>query len=64
MPAGGSGGGRKPASAKQQNLIARLGLEKGQNPEALAMERFGKSLGDLHGSEADILIKSLNTRGE
>ena len=54
-----NGGGTKPISEGQLNYIDGLCAKKGDNPEALAQDKFGKPLSDLVGQEADELIKLL-----
>ena len=56
------GGGDKPASRSQLSLIRNKAQAQRKNPEELAASRFGKSLQDLKGYEADSLIKELLTR--
>ena len=56
------GGGDKPASRNQLALIRNKAQEQRRNPEELAASRFGKSLQDIKGYEADSLIKELLTR--
>lgn len=53
------GGGDKPASDKQTYLIQKLSEEAGKNADQLSLAKFGKSLSELTGREADSLIKYL-----
>ena len=53
------GGGDKPASDKQTYLIQKLSEEVGKNADQLCLAKFGKSLSELTGREADSLIKYL-----
>ena len=53
------GGGDKPASDKQTYLIQKLSEEAGKNADQLCLAKFGKSLSELTGREADSLIKYL-----
>ena len=53
------GGGDKPASDKQMYLIQKLSEEAGKNADQLCLAKFGKSLSELTGREADSLIKYL-----
>lgn len=54
-----NGGGSKPLSAKQSELIYSLAERKGTDAQSLAMQMFGKSVQELQGSEANELIQSL-----
>ena len=54
-----NGGGSKPLSAKQSELIYSLAERKGADAHSLAMQMFGKSVQELQGSEANELIQSL-----
>lgn len=54
-----NGGGNKPISEKQLNLIKDKATQKSKNAENMSEEKFHKSLKDLTGGEADILIKQL-----
>jgi len=54
-----NGGGSKPLSAKQSELIYSLAERKGVDAQSLAMQMFGKSVQELQGSEANELIQSL-----
>lgn len=54
-----NGGGSKPLSAKQEGLINSLAQRSGSDAQSLAMQKFGKSVQELQGSEANELIQSL-----
>lgn len=54
-----NGGGSKPLSAKQEGLINTLAERKGTDVKSLAMQKFGKCVQELQGSEANELIQSL-----
>ncbi len=54
-----NGGGSKPLSAKQSELIYSLAERKGVDAQSLAIQMFGKSVQELQGSEANELIQSL-----
>lgn len=54
-----NGGGSKPLSAKQEGLINSLAQRSGTDAQSLAMQKFGKSVQELQGSEANELIQSL-----
>lgn len=54
-----NGGGSKPLSAKQEGLINSLAQRSGTDVQSLAMQKFGKSVQELQGSEANELIQSL-----
>ena len=51
-----NGGGSKPISEKQLNLIKTRASQKDTDAESLARNRFGKSLTKLSGSEAHEMI--------
>ena len=53
------GGGNKPMSANQRNLICDKARKQYKNPETLAMEFAGKRFDRLTGSEANLIIKNL-----
>jgi len=53
------GGGDKPISISQKNLICDRARKQYKNPETLAMEFAGKQLDSLTGREANIIIKNL-----
>ena len=55
-----NGGGNKPISEKQLNLIKTRASQKDTDPESLAQNKFGKSLTKLNGSEAHEIIGLLN----
>ena len=55
-----NGGGTKPASHKQKDLIVDMCSKRGKNPDAIASEQFGKPLDDLQGAEANTIIQMLN----
>lgn len=52
------GGGNKPISSGQMSAIHKCATERGLDPEELVRERYGKSLEELVGFEADQCIKS------
>ena len=54
-----NGGGNKPASKGQITFIRNKAEELGMRADKLAAARFGKTLQDLRGCEADSLIKEL-----
>ena len=54
-----NGGGSKPLSVKQEGLINSLAERKGLDAQSLAMQKFGKCVQELQGSEANELIQSL-----
>jgi hypothetical protein len=54
-----NGGGSKPLSDKQAGLIFSMAERKGVDAQSLAMQKFGKSVQELPGSEANELIQSL-----
>ncbi len=54
-----NGGGSKPLSNKQAGLIFSMAERKGVDAQSLAMQKFGKSVHELQGSEANELIQSL-----
>ena len=51
-----NGGGNKPISEKQLNLIKTRASQKDTDAESLARNKFGKSLARLSGSEAHEMI--------
>ena len=53
------GGGMKAASDKQKEWISNLCAKQGLNVNSVTMEKVGKSLDNLQGSDADIIIKAL-----
>lgn len=55
-----NGGGNKPISEKQLNLIKTKASQKDTDAESLARNKFGKSLAMLSGSEAHEIIGLLN----
>ena len=55
-----NGGGNKPISEKQLNLIKRMAGKKNTDPELLVRNNFGKKLEMLNGSEAHEVIGLLN----
>lgn len=57
-----NGGGSKPASQKQIDLIARNAQKKSIDHFEYAYKRFGKNLDQLCGREADTIIKELNKK--
>jgi hypothetical protein len=57
-----AGGGSKPATQKQIDLISRNAQKKSIDHFEYAYKRFGKSLDELCGSEADAIIKELNKK--
>jgi hypothetical protein len=57
-----AGGGSKPATQKQIDCIARNAQKKYIDHFEYAYKRFGKSLDELCGSEADAIIKELNKK--
>lgn len=54
-----AGGGNKPVSEKQLNLLSMLAEQNRQNLEAICSSRYRKNSGQLLGREADELIKEL-----
>ena len=54
-----NGGGSKLLSDKQAGLIFSMAERKGADSQSLAMQKFGKSVHELQGSEANELIQSL-----
>lgn len=54
-----NGGGTKPATQAQINLVEKLARENMRNGAEVASAAFGKQLGELTGSQADSLIKQL-----
>ena len=54
-----NGGGKKPISGKQLDLIKNLGEQHSQNPEKIARAKYGKPLGELCGMEASEMIQNL-----
>ncbi len=59
-----NGGGTKPASPKQIELIEKIAYENGKNAEEVSRKKFGKSLMGLVGSEANIIINELKSKTE
>ena len=55
-----NGGGNKPISEKQLNLIKTRASQKDTDADSLARNKFGKSLAKLSGSEAHEIIGLLN----
>ena len=55
-----NGGGSKPISEKQLNLIKTRASQKDTDADSLARNKFGKSLAKLSGSEAHEIIGLLN----
>lgn len=54
-----AGGGNKPASEKQINLLVMLADQQRKNLEVICSSRYRKNSGQLLGREADELIKEL-----
>ncbi len=54
-----NGGGTKPASQKQKEMIEGKCREKGINPDDLSQELCQRSLNDLRGQDANIVIQHL-----
>jgi hypothetical protein len=54
-----AGGGVKPASDKQLALIKSLSSQLGSSAKDMADNMFSKQLGELHGFEANQMIKRL-----
>jgi len=54
-----NGGGNKPITEKQINLIKDIARKNSIDIEALMKEKFGKILYDLNGSEANEIIREL-----
>ena len=54
-----NGGGNKPASEKQLNFLYSQASRAKENLEDIVRQKFGKDIGDLTGSEAHELIRSL-----
>lgn len=55
-----NGGGNKPITQNQINLIKRMAGKKNTDPELLVRNNFGKKLEMLNGSEAHEVIGLLN----
>ncbi len=56
-----NGGGAKPASDKQIEFLLNVGGQRGIPVEQLCQERYGKSIGNLTGGEANTLIRELKS---
>lgn len=54
-----NGGGNKPVTANQQNLIRKIADERGLVPTALCREMFSKDVSDITGAEANDLIRRM-----
>lgn len=54
-----SGGGSKPISSKQKNLIQKMANEQNKNVDEVINAMFHKSINQLEGHEADSVIKSM-----
>lgn len=54
-----NGGGDKPISPRQKQLIYDRANQSGQDAENLARECYGKKLSEMTGSEANSLIRNL-----
>ena len=54
-----AGGGSKPISPKQKNLIHTRCLTKSIDSESYIRDKFGTDLNSLNGAQADQLIKEL-----
>lgn len=54
-----NGGGNKPISSSQINLIEKLGRERHVAPVEKSLEMFGKEINELRGGEANELIRLL-----
>lgn len=54
-----AGGGTKPASEKQLNLIKSLASRQSLSIDDIALDMFNKSIDELQGGEANQMIKKL-----
>ena len=54
-----NGGGHKPISDKQKQLIYDKARKQYKNPDDIAWDHCGKPVGELTGSEANSLIRTL-----
>lgn len=54
-----NGGGNKPASSKQTDLIEKLAHKQHTSADTLSQSMYNKPLQDLTGAEADAVIKKL-----